>query len=620
MRLVSASVLAESDYALEIENVTVKYPEKRGLAGVLLYSKWFPALTALLLAFTQIVLKLARLCMVPLRICKPGIRLRHELKQFQKVATVLEDVSLKVKRGTCLVIIGLNGAGKSTLLSCIANLLRPLSGDIRLFGKSIYEFPEMVGKTLIRSNSKELNGEFTAVENVEFLARLFELDRLKAKDEAIKLFKALGLSSKDYGKKQVSRLSLGTKAKVALVRALVLLLRKDTEGLGTSQILVLDEPTLGLDVTAVKTFLELLTKVRELFPSLTIILATNDPREVVYGDASIVISKDMHSLTGGRLDFIQTLNESMSVYALGVETMARMIDGRADSEEAVPAKPLALEPVSSANCSVAATLWWRLFTDLSHGWLVTVAALMGIVVPQLMGLFGSAASFGAMRSWVCGVLGIYASLLIREMMRILDRERNWYKSIESVLTSPVPLHALLWDAVVIGTIVQCVYTALSALILGSMIFLPDAQPLVSSLAQVSSEDVAGVIAVLACSAVAAVAIGLMLSVVPFLIRPDVAFLMTNVIPCIVVLLSEVFTPASALPGFLQPVMEVNPFSFAANALVIFLHCGKDGTSVEAWTFVRALAVESAVLLGVSLAVFKAQFDLVLRSGGMRSAD
>jgi ABC-2 type transport system ATP-binding protein len=137
-------------------------------------------------------------------------------------------------------LLGPNGAGKSTTLKMLSGLLRPSEGEVRVFGKPWRrEHLERIG-TLIETPA--LYGNLTAYENLLVHTRLMGLPE-DTIDEALEI---TGL--KQTGKKLVSQFSLGMKQRLGLAIAL----------LGDPEILILDEPTNGLDPIGIEEFREMI--------------------------------------------------------------------------------------------------------------------------------------------------------------------------------------------------------------------------------------------------------------------------------------------------------------------------------------------------------------------------
>ena len=172
-------------------------------------------------------------------------------KQFGKVQAV-QGVSFAAPDGRITGLLGPNGAGKSTTLRMLATLLRPDSGDALIDGESITTHPIEVRRRIgVLSHASGLYPQLTARENIRYFAELHGMERRVADDRIAELANLLELS--EVLDRNTKGFSQGQRLKTALARALVHRPRN----------LILDEPTNGLDVMAVRNLRALLHKLRE---------------------------------------------------------------------------------------------------------------------------------------------------------------------------------------------------------------------------------------------------------------------------------------------------------------------------------------------------------------------
>ncbi|MBI5817122.1 MAG: metal ABC transporter ATP-binding protein [Candidatus Yonathbacteria bacterium] len=182
---------------------------------------------------------------------------------------VLEGISFTVHKGDYIGIIGPNGGGKTTLLKVILGLLEPESGVIRIMGQDIHSLKErsIIGYVPQRIAQAEHRFPATVEEIVETgrIAKLGLFKRLSAKDrEAVgRAMDITGVSQ--FKDRLIGDLSGGEMKKVFIARALA----------GDPKILVLDEPTTGVDVGSQKKFYEFLGKLNREH-HLTIIFVSHD--------------------------------------------------------------------------------------------------------------------------------------------------------------------------------------------------------------------------------------------------------------------------------------------------------------------------------------------------------
>ena len=181
---------------------------------------------------------------------EPIIIMENIIKRFGKL-TALDDVSLEVRRGEVLMVIGPSGSGKSTLLRCINHLEVPTSGKVTIDGMlltgqrtNINKIREEVGMVFQRF---ELFPHLTVLENVTLAQTVV---RKRSKDEANKIGMALlekvGIPEKANG--YPAHLSGGQQQRVAIARALAM----------QPKIMLFDEPTSALDPEMIKEVLDVM--------------------------------------------------------------------------------------------------------------------------------------------------------------------------------------------------------------------------------------------------------------------------------------------------------------------------------------------------------------------------
>jgi ABC-2 type transport system ATP-binding protein len=210
------------------------------------------------------------------RLALEGVAFRYGKRE------VLRDVTLEVGPGEIFGLLGPNGAGKSTLFAILAGLLRPGAGRFRLDGREI-----PAGARALRATSgivfqaPGLDGKLTAEENLRLAAALNRVPRAARRERCARLLASAGLG--DRAREPVERLSGGMRRRLELARALV---HRPT-------LLVMDEPTTGLDAAAFGAFWEEVEALRRA-EGLTVVLTTHRPDEAERCDRLAV-------LAGGRI-------------------------------------------------------------------------------------------------------------------------------------------------------------------------------------------------------------------------------------------------------------------------------------------------------------------------------
>lgn len=173
---------------------------------------------------------------------------------------VLENISFKADQGDLLGIIGPNGAGKTTLFSLILGLLEGYQGKITVFGEDIRNNRKILKKVGYIPQKNIIDQGFPAT--VEEIVSLGVFER-KTKDKIISAINTVGLLEQKH--KRIGELSGGQQQRILIAKALV----------NEPQLLILDEPTTGIDLETQNKFYALLTKLNSE-NKITIILASHD--------------------------------------------------------------------------------------------------------------------------------------------------------------------------------------------------------------------------------------------------------------------------------------------------------------------------------------------------------
>lgn len=180
----------------------------------------------------------------------------------------VKDVSININKGDYVGIIGPNGGGKSTLVKLILNIISPSRGLVKIFGKDVRVFSEWYKVGYVPQKTfMDMNFPVTVKELVSMgrFGRL-GLFRYPGSIDREKVFTALKhVGMLDFKDRQISDLSGGEQQRVFIARALA----------SEPEIIILDEPTVGVDIKNQKQFYKLLRKLnREL--NLTLILVSHE--------------------------------------------------------------------------------------------------------------------------------------------------------------------------------------------------------------------------------------------------------------------------------------------------------------------------------------------------------
>jgi ABC-2 type transport system ATP-binding protein len=192
--------------------------------------------------------------------CRDGLHRRR--------VTALKPVSFEIERGECVAILGQNGSGKSTLVRLLSTLLLEDGGSAHVFGYDVSREPRRVQRLINRvSVEASFFKRLSAIENLSYAARFYGLRRRQTSAEIPRILERVGFPL-DRASGPMEELSRGMQQKVALARAL----------LTSPVLLLLDEPTTGLDPRSRLEVQEFIREVRRTHDS-TVLLCTHDLAE-----------------------------------------------------------------------------------------------------------------------------------------------------------------------------------------------------------------------------------------------------------------------------------------------------------------------------------------------------
>lgn len=188
------------------------------------------------------------------------IKVEKISKRFDEIIA-LDSVELYVEEGEVFCVLGPDGAGKTTLLRILAGVMTPASGALEILGYDIIaNIDAAKPQTGYLSQKFSLYPELTVNENIDFYARLFKISRYEGEQRKQRLLEFSRLGA--YADRQAKHLSGGMKQKLALSCALI----------HTPKLLILDEPTTGVDPISRREFWKILYDL--IAEGLTIVFAT----------------------------------------------------------------------------------------------------------------------------------------------------------------------------------------------------------------------------------------------------------------------------------------------------------------------------------------------------------
>ena len=217
------------------------------------------------------------------------IEIENLSKSFKDVNAV-SDLSFSVKKGELFAFLGVNGAGKSTTISIICNQLKKDSGKIVIDGVDIDKNSESINSKLgVVFQASVLDGFLTAYDNLKNRAALYGIygkEFEKRLDELSDI-----LNFKDLLKRSVKKLSGGQRRKIDIARALF----------HHPKILILDEPTTGLDPQTRKNIWNVINKLRKE-EQITVLLTTHYMEEAADADYVVIIDSGKKVASGTPLE------------------------------------------------------------------------------------------------------------------------------------------------------------------------------------------------------------------------------------------------------------------------------------------------------------------------------
>ncbi len=206
------------------------------------------------------------------------IQVKEIIKDYPGVRA-LDNVSFTVKEGAFFALLGPNGAGKTTMIEIISTLKGKDFGEVHVNGSVVGRDDDAVRKSIgVVFQYSTLDEKLTVKENLQLRGSFYGLDKSVLTERIDRLQEAVGFSS--YVDRRVGELSGGQKRKVDIARAL----------LNHPRILLLDEPTTGLDPQSREEIWELVMRLKQK-TNMTIVLTTHYMEEVRECDHVIILNK-----------------------------------------------------------------------------------------------------------------------------------------------------------------------------------------------------------------------------------------------------------------------------------------------------------------------------------------
>ncbi len=216
------------------------------------------------------------------------IEIEHLHKNFGDVKAV-DDLSLKVKTGELYAFLGVNGAGKSTTISIICGTLAKTSGSVKVCGADENNFDNAKKELGVVFQSSVLDKALSVRDNLKFRASLYGITGEKFEARLKELDDLLHFS--EFINRPVGKLSGGQKRKIDVARALI----------HKPKLLILDEPTTGLDPMTRKTLWEVIYSLQKN-TGMTVFLTTHYMEEAAEADYVVIIDHGKIAAEGTPLE------------------------------------------------------------------------------------------------------------------------------------------------------------------------------------------------------------------------------------------------------------------------------------------------------------------------------
>ena len=230
--------------------------------------------------------------MEAIKICQ----VKKYFKQKSDTIRAVDDVSFTIQENELFGLLGVNGAGKSTLIKMIAGLMKPTEGHIVCFDKDSYQEMEEVKKMInVSFQETAIAEKLTVYENLLFMAEIYGVK----KEEAIRKVDTIieDFDLQDVKKQLAKTLSGGYQRRLSIAMALIT----------SPKILILDEPTLGLDVLARRELWHMIEKLKQ---KMTILLTTHYLEEAESLCDRIAIMVKGHLMAVGTVDELKQIGQN----------------------------------------------------------------------------------------------------------------------------------------------------------------------------------------------------------------------------------------------------------------------------------------------------------------------
>ncbi|MDQ7786800.1 MAG: ABC transporter ATP-binding protein [Thermodesulfovibrionales bacterium] len=228
--------------------------------------------------------------------------------------TAVDAIDCQIQKGECFGFLGPNGAGKTTVMRIISCFMPPTSGEVTVFGLNVTEKPSSIkARVGVMPQEDNLDPDLTVFENLIVYARYFDIGKQSATHRAGELLSFVDLKEKSDVK--IEQLSGGMKRRLILARSLV----------NNPELLILDEPTTGLDPHSRRSVWEKLNHLKA--NNTTLILTTH------YMEEAEVLCDRVAIMDSGKIITIDSPQKLMSMHGGNLEEVYLKLTGRMLKEQ-----------------------------------------------------------------------------------------------------------------------------------------------------------------------------------------------------------------------------------------------------------------------------------------------
>lgn len=241
------------------------------------------------------------------------VKAKNLTKYYDSLVAV-NNINFEILKGECFGFLGPNGAGKTTVMRIIHCYLPPSSGEIQVFGLDVAKNPSLIKSRIgVMPQDDNLDPDLTVLENLIVYARYFDIRKRISLSLSWDLLEFVGL--KEKANVNIKNLSGGMKRRLILARSLI----------NNPELLILDEPTTGLDPHSRRTVWEKLNHLKQ--KNTTLILTTH------YMEEAEKICDRVAIMDSGKIVAIDSTSNLSAIHGGNLEEVYLKLTGRRLIEE-----------------------------------------------------------------------------------------------------------------------------------------------------------------------------------------------------------------------------------------------------------------------------------------------